>query len=162
MKGIVIKKILKENKIIMADLARKMNISPQHLNNIFKTRDISSGRLTEISKHTGINLIGLLIRDEEETEKYLQMGIDHLMVEAREMTERNLKDEDFVKQLYGDASRLYEDKINELKKQLAKVEDEKAEYKKRLDDKEKQLNRYIDAAWDKEDENDSSETASHA
>jgi transcriptional regulator with XRE-family HTH domain len=60
MKGEEVKKILKEKGISLASLARKMDKSPQYLQNILRSENISSGRLEEFSNLTGINFYSAL------------------------------------------------------------------------------------------------------
>ena len=65
MNGEELKNFLKGKGVKFADLARSMGISPQHLNNIWKSPSLKTDRLEEIQRLTGINIFSLLEKNDE-------------------------------------------------------------------------------------------------
>jgi predicted transcriptional regulator len=54
MRGEVLKIFLRNKVVVMAEVARKMNISPQQFSNMLNTKDISTGKLEMILKAANI------------------------------------------------------------------------------------------------------------
>lgn len=57
MKGKEVKKILLNSGIKLSHLAKLMGISPQNLQNILRSENLSSGRIEEIQRKSGVELV---------------------------------------------------------------------------------------------------------
>ena len=125
MKGLDVKKILKENGITLVSVARKLEISPQHLNNILNSDNIKSGWLQKIQNVTGIRFI-----INEESNIRFRISDDEFdncincIEKQREI--------DFLKkelEKNSDYIELLKDQLNKVKNELTKYENESGEVK---------------------------------
>ncbi len=74
MKANIIRNVLKLHNKSLADIARDLKISPQHLNNIFTSNDVKMGTLLKIVKVSKIPLVFFLdacddVHDSDDTFK---------------------------------------------------------------------------------------------
>ena len=60
MRGTVLREVLTDNNLILSNVVRSLEISPQHLNNIFKSNDVKMSNILKIVKVTDIPLLDFL------------------------------------------------------------------------------------------------------
>ncbi|BAV39221.1 hypothetical protein BPT24_096 [Tenacibaculum phage pT24] len=61
----IIREVLVENDIVLKEIAEKLEISQQHLNNIWNSKDVKTGTLFRIVEVSGLPLVLFLVRCEE-------------------------------------------------------------------------------------------------